>query len=183
VKQRRGGADRDRKYDDRDRVSVMATVATVRRRCPDGGNASMDLVPNAAQISNVMSEATGPAFVLGAVAAFTSVLLGRVTMVLDRIRSLNEIAENDPVRAHLRSDIPRLHRRIKLLSSATHLALLSGMCTAFLLMLGFATAFFGLQHEYGAGIIFGVAVGLLGASLYRFAQEVRMGLSEADHFR
>jgi hypothetical protein len=45
------------------------------------------------------------------------------------------------------------------------------------------TVLFRLEHEYGAGIIFAVAVGLLGASLYRFAQEVRMGLSEADHHR
>jgi hypothetical protein len=52
-----------------------------------------------------------------------------------------------------------------------------------LLVLGFATALFGLEHEYGAGLIFAVAVALLGASLYRFAQEVRMGLSEADHYR
>lgn len=57
------------------------------------------------------------------------------------------------------------------------------MCTALLLVLGFATALFGLEHEYGAGGLFALAVGLLGASLYRFAQEVRIGLSEADQYR
>jgi hypothetical protein len=143
----------------------------------------MNLIPDAAQISHLMSEATAPAFVLGAVAAFISVLLGRITIILDRIRALNDIANDDPARAHLKSDIPRLRRRTKLLTSATHLALVSGMCTSFLLVVGFGTAFFRLRHEYGAGILFALAVGLLGASLYRFAQEVRMGLSEADHFR
>jgi hypothetical protein len=48
---------------------------------------------------------------------------------------------------------------------------------------GFASAFFKLRHEYGVGLLFAVAIGLLGGSLFRFAQEVRMGLSEADHFR
>jgi hypothetical protein len=28
-----------------------------------------------------------------------------------------------------------------------------------------------------------IAVGLLGGSLFRFGQEIRIGLSEADHYR
>jgi hypothetical protein len=142
----------------------------------------MELVPDAGQISQLMLQATAPAFVLGAVAAFVSVLFGRMANVLDRIRSLNEIGD-DTQRAHLKSDIPRLRRRAILLNSAAHLVLVSGMCTSLLLFLGFATSFFRLRHEYGAGLLFAVAVSLLGASLFRFAQEVRMGLSEADHYR
>ena len=65
------------------------------------------LVPDAGHLSQVMAQSTGPAFILGAVAGFTSILLGRMTNVLDRIRSLNEIAEDDTARAHLKSDIPQ----------------------------------------------------------------------------
>jgi Protein of unknown function (DUF2721) len=143
----------------------------------------MDLVPDTVQLSQVMSQATGPAFVLGAVAAFIAVLLSRMQLVLERIRSLNEISDGDTARAHLKSDIPRLRKRAKLLNSSTHLALLSGMCTSLLLIVGFVSAFFRLRHEYGAGVLFTVAIGLLGGALFRFVQEVRMGLSEADHFR
>ena len=104
---------------------------------PDGGNARINVVPDAGQLSQVMSQvmsqATAPAFVLGAVAAFVAVLLNRMTSVIERIRSRNEIADGDTARAHLKSDIPRLRQRAKLLNSATHLALLSGMCTALLL--------------------------------------------------
>jgi len=146
-------------------------------------SAFMDLIPDAAQLSQLMSQATAPAFVLGAVAAFIAVLLGRMTMIVERIRSLNEIADDDNARVHLKSDIPRLRRRAKLLNSATHLALVSGMCTASLLVLGFVSAFFRLRHEYGAGLLFALAIVLLGGSLFRFAQEIRMGLSEADHYR
>jgi hypothetical protein len=55
------------------------------------------------------------------------------------------------------------------------LALVSGMCTSLLLVVGFASAFLRLQHEYGAGILFALAVALLGGSLFRFSQEVRSG--------
>jgi Protein of unknown function (DUF2721) len=81
-----------------------------------------------------MSQATAPAFVLGAVASFVSILLGRTTTIVHRIRSLNEIADDDTARAFLKSDIPRLRHRAKLLNEATRLALASGMCTALLLV-------------------------------------------------
>lgn len=143
----------------------------------------MDVVPETGQLAQVMVQSTAPAFILGAVAGFVSILLGRMTNVIDRVRSLNEIADDDTVRANLKSDIPRLRRRAKLLNSATHLALASGMCTSLLLVVGFVSAFFRLQHEYGAGILFAVAVALLGGSLFRFSQEIRIGLSESDHYR
>jgi hypothetical protein len=140
-------------------------------------------VPDAVQISQVMTEATAPAFVLGAVAGFTSILLGRMTSIMDRIRNLNEISNDDTSRAHLRSDIPRLQTRVKLLNSATRLALASAVCTCLLLFVGFMSAFLRLRHAYGAGTLFALAVLLLGVSLFKFGREVKIGLSEADHFR
>ena len=50
----------------------------------------MDIVPDSGQLSQVMVQATAPAFILGAVAGFVSILLGRMTSVIDRVRSLNE---------------------------------------------------------------------------------------------
>jgi hypothetical protein len=130
-----------------------------------------------------MTEATAPAFVLGAVAGFVSILQGRMTAVVDRVRTLNDIPGDDSKRVHLKEDIPRLRQRTELLKSAMQLALASGICTALLLLVGFASAFIKLQHVYGAGLLFSVAILLLGAALFRFRQEVIMGLSEADHYR
>jgi hypothetical protein len=143
----------------------------------------MAFVPDAGQLSQVMAQSTAPAFILGAVAGFTSILLGRMNNVLDRIRSLHDIADDDTARAHLKADIPRLRQRAKLLNSATYLTLTSGICTALLLVVGFVSAFLGIRHEYGAGLLFAVAICLLGLALLRFGQEVRLGLSEADHYR
>ena len=83
----------------------------------------------------------------------------------------------------LKSDIPRLKRGASLLNNAIYLALGGGICATLLLVVGFTTAFLGYRHERGAGFLFIVAVALVGASLFRFAQEVRIGLSELDHYR
>ena len=80
-------------------------------------------------------------------------------------------------------DIPRLRQRAKLLHRAAHLALLSAMCTALLLVWGFISAVLGLRHEYGAGALFAIALALLGGAIFSFSQEMRVGLSEADHYR
>ena len=109
-----------------DLVSRIEVTTKPSRHVRDGGSAHMDIVPDTGQLSQVMVQATAPAFILGAVAGFISILLGRMTSVIDRIRSLNEIADGDTARAHLKSDIPRLRKRAKLLNSATRLALASG---------------------------------------------------------
>ena len=140
-------------------------------------------LPDPAQLSRIMSEAMAPAFVLGAVAGFVSILLGRLTAVVDRIRSLNDVSDDDHGRTHLKSDIPRLRRRAELLSKAAHLALFSGMCVGLLLIVGFACAYLRLEHIYGAALLFILGVALLVAALFKFGQEVRIGLSEADHYR
>jgi hypothetical protein len=141
------------------------------------------LTPSAVQLSHVISEATAPAFVLGAVAGFVSILLSHLTSVVERIRTLHDISDNDGAPAHLKSDIPRLQRRAALLSSATRLALASGICTSPLLVVAFGSALLGMQHAYGAAGLFALAIALLGASLFRFGQEAAIGLSEADHYR
>lgn len=140
-------------------------------------------VPEPGQLAQVMSQATAPAFVLGAVAGFTSILLGRAGTILERIRHLNEVPNEDVARGHLKADIPRLQARARILNSAVRLALASGMCTSMLLIVGFASALLRIRHEYSAATLFVLAIALLGAALFRFGQEVKMGLSEADQYR
>jgi hypothetical protein len=140
-------------------------------------------LPDVHQLSQVISQATAPAFVLGSVAGFVSILSGRLTLVIERIRNLNDIDSDDRSRAHLKSDLPRLRQRATLLISAIRFALASGLCTASLLVVGFACAFLRLNHTYGAAGLFLIAVILLGVALFRFSQEVQTGISEADHFR
>ena len=137
---------------------------------------------NLDQLSNVISHVMAPAFLIGAVAGFVAVLMGRMNGIIDRIRTVNGIAADDQARAHLKSDLPRLKRRAKLINDAIYFAVGSALCTTVLVILAFVTAFFGFRHELGAAVMFIVALGLLGASLLTLAREVRIALNEFDHY-
>ncbi|GLS21113.1 hypothetical protein GCM10007874_41300 [Labrys miyagiensis] len=143
----------------------------------------MLLSPDTAQLSQIFSHAAAPAFLLGAVAGFTSILHGRLVSLLERIRTLNDIADSEDKRHKLKADLPRLRIRVKLLSGAIYLALCAAICTTLLLAVSFIAAFCGFRHEPGAAVMFLLAVLLLAASLIRFAREIHMGVSEGDHFR
>jgi hypothetical protein len=136
----------------------------------------------AAHLSEVISHATAPTFLLGAVAAFISVLIGRMTGIIDRSRTLNAIRDEDAERAHLKADIPRLVRRAKLMNDAIYFAVGSGLATACLVILAFASALVGFRHEPGAALLFMVALGLFTASLVNLAREVRIALTDLDYF-
>ena len=132
-------------------------------------------------LSQVISHALAPAFLLGAVAAFVSILVGRMNGIIDRVRNLNLIAEDESPRARLKADIPRLKHRARLLNAAIRFALASGICTTLLVVLAFGSALVGLRHEPVAGVLFVLALGLLGAALFSFEREVWIGLNEFDH--
>lgn len=51
------------------------------------------------QLSQVISHAMGPAFLLSAVAGFVAILIGRMNGMIERIRSLNTIPDDDGPRA------------------------------------------------------------------------------------
>ena len=141
----------------------------------------MDPTVDPAHLSEVISHATAPAFLLGAVAGFVAVLMGRMNGVIDRIRSVNAIPDADPDRSHLRSDLPRLKRRAKLMNEAIFLAVGSAICTTLLVISGFVSAFIGLRHEPGAAVLFVLALALMCASLVTLALEIRIALTEYDH--
>lgn len=141
-----------------------------------------EFVPNADRLAGIFQTATAPTFFLGAVAAFASLMTSRMTGAMDRVRALNAIKEDDPDRAHLKTDLERLLRRAELLKSGIFSALVAGVCATLLLAILFFTEFIGLTYAYGAGILFLVATFFLGIALVRFAQEVRISLDEPDRY-
>ncbi len=146
----------------------------------DGNKHQMNFVPSAAQLQSIFTQAAAPAFLLAAVAAFISILMARLSAAVERIRYLSAIADSDPVSGKLKVDIPYLKRRALLLHRAVYLALLGGIATTLLLIVMSGSAFFGLQHIYGAGLLFGIATVLLTLSLFTFAQEIRVALLEIN---
>jgi uncharacterized protein (DUF2336 family) len=138
--------------------------------------------PTVAQLSQVIAQVTGPAFLLGAVAAFVSVLISRMNRIIDRSQALDAIKDGDDAKAELKSDIPRLKRRAALLNKAIFFSTLSAIVTSLLVIVAFVTAYLDIRHEYGVAILFVLALTFFTVSLVNLARESRIALHEYDHF-
>lgn len=132
-------------------------------------------------LSQVISHVIAPSFLLGAVAGFISILFTRMTSVLDRLRSLNAIADEGHPHARLKADIPRLRHRAALLNRSIFLAISSGVFAAILIIAGFASALAGISHVWAAAVLFIISLALLCASLVIFAIEAAIALTDYDH--
>ena len=137
--------------------------------------------PSVSQLSQVISQAAAPAFLLGALAAFIAVLISRLNRIVDRTIVLNGISDDD-VRCRLKADLPRLMRRAAMLNRAIFWAVIASISVTLLVIVAFVTAFFQLQHERGVAIFFLISLGAFTISLIDFAREVRIALSEFDHY-
>jgi cytochrome c biogenesis protein CcdA len=138
--------------------------------------------PSVSELSQVITQAIAPAFLLGALAAFISVLILRMNRVVDRSQMLNAISDADALRAHLKTDLPRLKQRSVLLNNATFFATISAIFATLLVMLAFVTAFFGIEHERGIAALFVITLGFFAAALVNFARETRIALRELDYY-
>src|SRR5215471_12817064 len=138
--------------------------------------------PSVTQLSQVIGQVTAPAFLLGAVAAFISVLISRMNRIIDRSQALNAIRDDHASKAHLKSDIPRLKRRAALLNSAILFSAVSAIVTSLLVIVAFVCAFYNMRHEYGVAVLFVVALGFFTVSLVYLVREARIALNDLDHY-
>jgi hypothetical protein len=137
--------------------------------------------PSVSQLSQVIAQAIAPAFLLGALAAFTSVLVLRMNRVVDRSQALNAIGGDNPARVHLKTDLPRLKLRARLLNNAIFYVSVSAIFATLLVMVAFVSAFFGVEHERGIAVLFIVTLGFFAAALINLARETRIALHEFDY--
>jgi Protein of unknown function (DUF2721) len=112
----------------------------------------VSLAPSLDQLSRIIGSVAAPAFLLGAVAAFISVLISRMNRVIDRSQLLHGIADTDHDRSYLKADIPRLKRRAALLNRSILYSTVCAIVTSLLIILAFVSAMLHLQHEYGVAI-------------------------------
>jgi hypothetical protein len=128
-------------------------------------------------LSQIIEHVVAPAFMLGAVASFVSILVSRSQDVQRRIRDLKAADGADPGR---NADLDRLKRRAELLHRAVILSIGSGAAAALLIMVAFGAALIGVQHVWFAAGLFIISMFLLLWSLLDFAREIKIGLA-ADH--
>lgn len=132
------------------------------------------------QLSQVIEHVVAPAFLIGAVAGFISILMSRMDGVIERLRFLNDIPEEGHGKSPLRADIPRLRRRARLLQRSLFLAIASGAAGAVLIIVAFGAALLERTHVWGTALLFVLSMGLLCAALIVLAAEVKIGFSEYD---
>jgi hypothetical protein len=110
------------------------------------------------------------------------VLITRSNRIIDRTIFLNGIPDEDVARNRLKADLPRLVRRVTMLNRAIFWAVIGSIAVTVLVIVAFISAFFQIQHERGVAIFFMIALTAFTVSLVDFAREVRIALSEYDHY-
>ncbi len=95
------------------------------------------------QLALVISQAAAPAFVLGAVASFLSVLVSHMSRIVDRARTLNAVLDGGPEKAYVKTRLLQLSYRATLVNRAIFWAVASGICCCFLMIAAFAAAYLG----------------------------------------
>jgi Cu/Ag efflux pump CusA len=137
---------------------------------------ALGTAPDIDQLSQAISHATAPAFMLGAVAAFLSILVSRLQRIADRLRALETQGDAPGSPLQQRPTTP-LTRRAELLHHAIYLSVLSALATAALLILAFVCALIGINHRSGVALMFIVALALLCAALLEMTREVRLAMN------
>lgn len=141
-------------------------------------NDALPLTPSVEQLSSIIGSVAAPAFLLGAVAAFISVLISRLNRVIDRSQFIHGI--DDEARSYLKEDIPRLKRRAALLNRAVVYATMCAIFTAGLIIIAFVCDMLHIRHEYGVAILFIVALACFLLSLIDLVREARIALHDLD---
>ena len=136
--------------------------------------------PSIDQLSNIIATVAAPAFLLGAVASFISVLIARINRVVDRAQFLHAIPNDNASKAYLKADLSRLKHRAALLNRALTCAIISSIFTGLIIIVAFLSAWYRMPHEYGVALLFIGALVLFCLALIDLARETRISLRESD---
>jgi Protein of unknown function (DUF2721) len=145
------------------------------------GDASMFTQFSLREISHVIALTMAPAFLLAAVAAFSALVVGKMTSIVTRSRTLNTIEDADRVRAHLKTDIPRLKRCTKLLARSLVFLVGTGLATTCLMIFAFVGALMKWQHDTAVAVLFVIALALFAVAFGYLLREALIWHHEFDH--
>ena len=137
--------------------------------------------PLLAELASVINQTIAPAFILGAVSGFISVLVTRLNRIIDRCRVLGGDASTANSSATATA-LTRLNIRAALINRALFWAVVSAIITIVMMILAFAYAFFSIPREFGVALLFVAALISLGVALVSFAQEIRIVIADPNNF-
>jgi hypothetical protein len=121
--------------------------------------------------------ALGPVFLISGVGITLSMLTQRLARIVDRARTLEdrrEAAADEARRAHIDEDLRYIVRRTRYINSAIALSTTSGLLTALVVTLLFASAFSPLSVGGIIALMFVAATACLSIAFLMFLIEVRI---------
>jgi hypothetical protein len=143
---------------------------------------TFELLPNIERLTQIFQQATAPAFLLGAVAGFVSLMYARLHHILQQMHRIDSGKSGYPDGDRLVAHRAILRRRAQLLARGILASLYGAICSTLVLAILFASEILGLRYAFFAPALFAVATIALGVGLVRFIQEARIGVAEADRF-
>lgn len=135
------------------------------------------------EIAHVIALATAPAFLLGGIVASLSLLTKRMARIVDRVRTLDDIDDQDQRRARLKADMPRLRRRAVLIHVSMSVAASSAVVTALIVVIAFLGALLDFQSEILIATLFVFSLLAFVGALCLFVQEAVLALGEFEHYQ
>ena len=133
-------------------------------------------------ISEVISQSVAPAFILGAVSGFTSVLVTRLNRIIDRCRILAAGDQNQGAEGSGGTQLSALNARAKFINRAIFLAVGAALVTILLMVVAFVDVLFEIPHQRAVAVLFVVALLLFGSALVNFGREVQIALKDPNNF-
>jgi len=132
------------------------------------------------RFSLIAPQALAPAFLLMAVASFLTLLMSRLWRVSDRLRELEE-----KTLAHLDGEdrallATWLTRRGRLLYHGIRSIVAAGICVATVILIVFFNALIGMQREWGASLLFMMAIMLFAHALICLFRELNIAIKDFD---
>ena len=134
------------------------------------------------EISHVIALATAPAFLLGGIVGFLTLLVSRMARIVDRLRVLDDIDDQDQRHARLKADVPDLRRRARLIHLSMTLSIASGVTTALLVVIAFVGALLDLELEVLIASLFVLSLLAFVLALCIMVQEAVIALREFAHY-
>jgi hypothetical protein len=134
-----------------------------------------------AEISHVIGLATAPAFLLGGVIGFISLLHAQLGRILDRARALHASTATAIGANELEAELARYERRSKLLTGSVQFAVIAGVATALLIILAFVGALAKINVEILVALLFITSLSFFVAALVQFGRETAISLGVSDY--
>ena len=129
-------------------------------------------------IAHLIQSSVAPVFLLTGVAASLGVLTNRLSRIVDRARTLEELLAGHPGEApRLHADLAVLARRANFINIAISLSTIAALLVALVVVSLFANAFFASELSVLIALLFVGSMVCLSAAYIAFFVEVRIAMA------